>query len=98
MSRKITREEFDIVVEAIWSELKYQNNLPRRTDDEAKDIPGFLTLLRRYIRIAEDDWADNPGEETPYGDVQVPKAQHDLRKLAAICARAMIYNGVKYRR
>jgi len=94
MSRKIekiTREQFNEAVEAVWSELQYQDALPRRTDDEAKDVAGFLTLGRRYIRKVEDDWADNPGEGTP---PQVPQALNGLRKLAAIFTRAMIYNGV----
>ena len=91
MSRLVTREEFDKVCEAIWSELEYQNNLPRRTDDEAKDVPGFATLARRYMRKLEDDWADLPG--TP----QVEPALHGLRKLAAIFVRSMIYCGIRHR-
>lgn len=44
MPRKVTREEFDKAVEAIWSEIEYRNDLDRRTDeDEAKDIEGFRT-------------------------------------------------------
>ncbi len=86
---KVTRGEFALAVEALWSELKYQDALPRRTDDEASDIPGFLTLARRYERKVEDDWADQPGP--------VEDAIHGLRKLGAIYVRAMIYNGVRFR-
>ena len=76
--------------EAVWSEIEYQNSLARRTDaDEAKDMPGFLTLLRRYQRKVEDIWADNPGP--------VEEAEHGMRKLAAICVRAMIYTKVRHR-
>jgi hypothetical protein len=82
----VTREEFDKAVEALWSEVEYVNTLTRRTDDEAQDVPGFLTLLRRYIRIAEDDWADNPGP--------VQAAEEGLRKLSAIALRGMIYTRI----
>jgi hypothetical protein len=90
----ITREQFDDAAEAIWSEIQYQNQLPRRTEDEAKDVPGFCTLGRRYIRKLEDDWADNPGEGSP---CQVPQALHGLRKVAAVFTRAMVCNGVRVR-
>ena len=87
MSRMITREEFNFAVEALWSEISYQNSLPRRTDcDEAKDVPGFLTLIRRYVRKTEDDWADNPGP--------VKEAEEGLRKIAAIAIRGMLYTQV----
>lgn len=87
----VSREEFEEAMEAIWSELQYQDNLSRRTGDEAKDVPGFLTLARRYERKIEDDWADQAGNP------QVEDAVHGLRKVAAIYARAMIYNGVRFR-
>lgn len=94
---KITREQFDQAVEALWSEIEYQNNLPRRTEEEntddrtaeARDVPGFLTLGRRYERKVEDDWAD---QAAPVED-----ALHGLRKLSAIYLRAMIYCGVRKR-
>ncbi len=87
----VTRELFDIAVEAIWAEIEYQNQLPRRTEhDEAQDVPGFLTLGRVYLARAEASWAGHKGPVTP--------AHDDLRKLAAIFARAMIYCGVLSRR
>jgi hypothetical protein len=92
MARTVSREAFNEAVEALWTELYYQDNLPRRTEaDEAKDVPGFATLGRRYLRKMEDDWADKPG--TP----QVEEALHGLRKLGAIFVRGMIYNGVRRR-
>jgi hypothetical protein len=97
MPRTVTREEFDRACNAIWSEIEYQNGLSRRTDDEAKDVPGFMTLLRRYIRKTEDAWADEPAEERTESGIQVTKALHGLRKLATICVRAMIYNGIRFR-
>lgn len=95
---KITRQDFDVAVEAIWSEIEYQNNLPRRTEAEstkdatreAHDVPGFLTLARRYERKIEDDWADQPAP--------VEDALHGLRKVAAIFTRSMIYCGVRDRK
>lgn len=87
----VSRDDFDEAVEALWSELQYQDSLPRRTDDEAKDIPGFLTLARRYERKIEDDWADQAGNP------QVEDAVHGLRKVAAIFVRAMVYNGIRFR-
>lgn len=91
MPRTITREEFDVATAAIWNELKYQDNLPRRTDDEAKDVPGFLTLARRYERHVEDAWADSPGVGNP---PVVIESLNGLRKLTAIYLRSMIYCGV----
>lgn len=96
MKRTVTREQFDAACEALWSEMEYINDLPRRTDDEAKDVPGFLTLARRYMRIAEDEWADRPGIDTEEG-VQVEEALHAVRKVAGIMVRAMIYNGIRHR-
>jgi hypothetical protein len=85
---KVGREEFDIAMEAVWTEIEYQNNLGcRRTNEnEAKDIPGFLTLLRRYERKVEDAWADSTGS--------VKEAEEGMRKLAAICVWAMIYTDI----
>lgn len=92
--KSISREEFDLAVEALWSEISYQDGLDIRTVDEAKDVPGFLTLGRVYQRKAEEDWASKPA--TP-GTEQVEEALHGLRKLAGIYIRAMIYNGIRRR-
>jgi predicted neutral ceramidase superfamily lipid hydrolase len=78
----------DEVVDALVSEIDYQNHLSRRTDDEAKDVPGFLTLLRVYLRKAEDAFAMNAGNE---------EALHELRKVTAIGVRAMMYCGSRRR-
>jgi len=81
----VSRTMFEAAMNVVWSEIEYQNNLERRTDNEAKDVAGFLTLGRRYLRLAENDWADNAGPD---------KAIHQLRKLAAIFVRAMVYCGM----
>ncbi len=91
---RVDRHQFDMACEALWTEIEYQNNLARRTDDEAKDVPGFLTLARCYERRVEDDWADNPGTGHP---PQVEQALHGLRKVMAIYLRAMVYCGVRDR-
>ena len=95
--RDVTREEFDAACDAVWTEIEYQNRLPIRTADEAKDVPGFLTLLDRTARKTADQWADIAGEVQADGTVQVSAALHGLRKLAAIAVRAMVYNGVRSR-
>jgi len=88
MARMVTRKEFDEACDAVWTEIEYQNNLPRRTDDEAKEPAGFATLGQVYLRRLEDAWADNAGtaQSLPY-----------LRKLAGIFIRGMIYCGVTRR-
>lgn len=97
---RISRKEFDQACDALWSEIQYQDNLPRRTDDEAKDAAAFATLGRRYLRKLEDDWADNPGTvNMQHGAaVVVEAALHDMRKLSAIFLRGMIYCGIRTRR
>lgn len=94
MPRNVTLVEVEEALDAVWGEIQYQDTLPRRTDDEAKDVPAFATLARRYMRHLEDHWADQPGTGDP---PQVEDALKDLRKLAAIFVRAMIYNGIRYR-
>ena len=94
---EISREEFMDACAALWSELQYQNTLPRRTKDEATDVPGFATLGRVYLRKLEDVWSSIAGEVQEDGSIQVPEALHGLRKITAIFVRAMIYNGVRCR-
>jgi len=86
----VSRAVFDIAVEAVWSEIEYQNNLPRRTEEsEAKGPEGFATLGRVYLRRLEDAWSDNKGNEA---------ALPFVRKLAAIFIRGMIYSGIRDRK
>ena len=93
----VSREDFEEAMEAIWSELQYQDNLPIRTSDEAKDVPGFLTLARVYQRETENAWAKNPATLGDGFTPQVEEALHGLRKCAGIFVRAMMYNGVRSR-
>lgn len=92
MPRFVTRDEFDQACEALWTEITYQNELPRRTDDEAKQIPSFCSLGRRYIDRCEKSWADEPADSE---SGQVETALHDMRKVAAIFIRGMIYCGIR---
>jgi len=85
----VDRYEFDQACEAVWTEIEYQNSLPRRTEEsEAKGPEGFATLGRVYLRRLEDAWSDNKGNEA---------ALPFLRKLAAIFIRGMIYSGIRSR-
>jgi hypothetical protein len=89
MTGIVTREDFDKAVEALWTEIEYQNALARRTEgSEAQQVPSFLTLGQVYLDIASRDWALNEGDEL---------ALHGLRKLAAIFVRGMTYCGVRSR-
>jgi hypothetical protein len=85
-ARTVSKDEFDRAVEALQTEIAYQDSLPRRTEDEAVDVPGFCTLMRRYLRKVEDDWSDNPGP--------VKAAEEGLRKLSAIALRGMVYTRI----
>jgi hypothetical protein len=80
--------QFVRAMAAVWSEIRYQNELDWRTEDEAKSPADFATLGHRYLRKLEDDWSDNAGIE---------KSLPNLRKLSAIFVRGMIYNGVRFR-
>lgn len=96
MPRLVTRDEFDRACNAVWSEIEYQNTLPRRTDDEAKDVPGFLTLLR--CLYAADGGRLGGSARGGAQRARSPGPQRGgMRKLAAICVRAMIYNGIRFR-
>lgn len=95
--RYVTQEQLAEAFHAIADETLYADNMPRRTADEAQDIPGFYTLLRVYLRAGEDTWSGTAGAEQHDGQVQVEEALHNMRKIAAIAIRAMIYNGVRTR-
>jgi hypothetical protein len=91
MPRNVTKPEFDQACAVLWNEIEFQNRLRRRTDDEAKEPASFAALGRRYLRHLENHWADQPGPV-------VEDCLHDLRKLAAIFLRGMIYCGIQERK
>ena len=78
----MTREQ---VFELINGERDYQNKLgPERTDGSDKTVGDYLTMLRCYLRKAEDAWTDNAGCEP---------ALDQIRKVAAIAVRCMEDHG-----
>ena len=88
--KKITRKEFDEACEILWSEIEYQNNLSRRTDEtDAKTPQEFATLGRVYLRTLEEEWAKKHNVNNECLD--------KLRILAATFLRAVIYCGSKER-
>jgi len=96
---KVTREQFDKAMEAVWTEIEYRNNLERRTEeDECKDIAGFCTLLRHMLHKCEQDWYSWKASEQPDGQMQVTECLHWMRKLASGAVIAMVYNGSLNRR
>jgi hypothetical protein len=75
---------------AIDGERDYQNALGGdRTNGTQLGVSGCLTLLSTYLRKAQDAWTDNPSDT---------QALHEIRKLAAICVRAMEEHGAPERR
>ncbi len=90
MTNTLRDKDFTLnqAIQAIEGEIAYQDALPRRSEDEAKDLAGYLTLLQRYVRKAQDEWADNEGPEA---------GLHQLRKCAAIAVRGMVYCGIERR-
>ena len=95
MGKCVTRGEFEEAMEAVWSEIQYQNSLPRRTDDEAKSIPSFCKMGEIYSDRAAVAWNDQQADEE---SGQVEDALHAVRKCAAIYLRGMVYCGVRYRK
>ena len=79
---------FSQAIQVVWGEIEYQNKLKIDYNIQAKDLPGFLTLGRRYMTRAEAAWADNDDPKV---------ALHELRKLATIFVRAMVYCGAESR-
>lgn len=88
-SHTVSREAFDRAVEAVWSEIQYQNELPRRTDSgEAHGIAGYASLIDKCNRDMVDTWYAEKGED---------RCLHNIRKTAASAIRGMIFCGVRPR-
>jgi hypothetical protein len=78
----LTRQE---VYSLIDGERAYQDSLGAdRTEDHGFGITQGeeLVLIRAYLRKAEDAWTNNPG-------ASVDACAANLRKIAAMCVRAM---------
>ena len=74
------------VIEAINEELDYQSRLPDmgRADRHDYGVEGQIITLERYTRKVIDAWTDN---------ATAGPALHELRKVAAIAARALLLGG-----
>jgi hypothetical protein len=75
-----------IVYAYIGAERDYQDSLPpSRTDGQPRSIGDYFTMLRYYMRQADEAWTVNPGNG-PALDV--------IRKIAGICVHCMEDHGV----
>ena len=82
----LSRED---VYKLIDGEREYQSKLgPDRTDGSDKTVGDYLTMLRSYLRKAENAWTDNAGCEP---------ALDQIRKVAAIAVRCMEDHGAPER-
>ncbi len=72
----------------ISAERAYQND---DVNEEIMSVGDELTLLRAYLREAEDKYKEC------FGDAHEEPAMHSIRKLAAICVRAMEHHGAPER-
>ena len=83
---KNTRGEVFAVID---SERNYQDGLDHtRTDGCAKGVGDYLSLIRTYLRQAEDKYAFNPGNV---------EALHSIRKIAGIAVACMEQHGAHFR-
>ena len=74
------------VIDGINAELNYQNSLPGtdRADLSDNGLAGQLVSLGTYAAKARDAWTLNGSNEP---------ALQEIRKCAAICARALVRFG-----
>jgi hypothetical protein len=71
---------------AIDGERAYQDTLgPDRTDGEKRTVGDYITMLSRYVRLAQDAWTDNPGNT---------QALDIMRKVAGIAVHCMEDHGI----
>jgi hypothetical protein len=78
------------VIGAINGELEYQNKMAGtdRANEEDNGLSGQIVTLGTYADKARDAWTLSNGNET---------ALHELRKVAAICVRALVRFGCPLR-
>lgn len=84
-----TREE---VYRAIDSERAYQDLLREagRFEEEVLSVAGEIACIKTYLDQAFVAYANNPGE-TPQ------ECLHTLRKIGAMCVRALEHHGAPFR-
>ncbi len=80
------------VFDAIVGEMRYQAD--RATNDEwdhenVPPVAAEILLIEEYVAKARTQYTVNPGDE---------QALHELRKVAAMCVRAMVNHGVHTRK
>ncbi len=78
----ITRQE---VYEAIDTERDYQD---KQWNGHTHEVGAYLTLLRTYLREAEESWSRSDGDRA---------ALHSIRKIAAIAVHTMEEHGAPIR-
>jgi len=72
---------------AIGNELHYQEARAKRDNWDHKNVPsveGEILMIEEYVAKARAAYTNNAGNE---------QALHELRKVAAMCVRAMINHG-----
>jgi len=74
----------DEIIDALNEELEYVSKLNDmgRADQEDYGVEGQLITLSTYSRKALDAWTNNAGSEA---------ALHELRKVAAIAIRGLLF-------
>lgn len=88
-AQHINLEKEKELLEALQSELDYQYRIADPNDNSRADsndngLAGQIVTMSTYVRKAEDAWTLNPGNEA---------ALNEIRKIAAICIRAMVQYG-----
>jgi hypothetical protein len=78
------------VYKLIDGEREYQDSLDHtRTDGCAKGVGDYLTLLRAYLREAEEGWVRSAGNT---------KGLESIRKIAGIAVHCMEVHGAPARK
>lgn len=90
----VTREMFNEVCEALWTEIAYQNNKNIPQADEAISVFQFTELLRKRVEKLEKAWTRGSLDCIQQGRLQVLATLHELRKIGATTIRAIALNGV----
>ena len=83
---KLKRQD---VYKLLDGERDYQDNLPsNRTDGREKTVGDWLTLLDRYVRKAQDSYADTSGDDA---------ALNEIRKVGGLVVHCLEHYGANPR-
>ena len=80
-----------MIREEVFARIEDERNYQDKLNTYSLSIGGELTLLRKYLRDAEDTFAETFGDPTEQPTMDI------VRKLAAICVRAIERNGCPLR-